>query len=364
MVTVSDVGWGSYLTSEGPYFRGSRRFVLPSSPTFREKSVAVVTATEGGSLDAINMYDRCRLSVGAIQFCEATFNVSKLLTACADSGLSDLVGSRLGLLPIPLRLVKDQYGRPRMAASNGFPIDSGDAMRAMLLGGSSGLRGGWTDDQKTFAKKVASVFANLLAEPAMMTAQAAHTGDTVSSYLLPRAQGILSADPSEDGWSGAMRAMIVSFAVNLPAVADRLLASANSGPHWTRDPQDRFYAAAQSLTTNSGIGIWPGRYTKIVPILRSAFGVPVPELAELAVWKFRSHNPELDDPLDTTEEIQRFLLARGADLGPAGADGVYGEKTRAAVRAFQAGYTKEHLDVDGVVGKDTKAAMKAVLETE
>lgn len=62
------IGWGGYADWEGPWYRGSVPYALPTDrePTFIEKVGAVVTATEGGCLDAINMYDRCVLTVGFI----------------------------------------------------------------------------------------------------------------------------------------------------------------------------------------------------------------------------------------------------------------------------------------------------------
>lgn len=58
---------------------------------------------------------------------------------------------------------------------------------------------------------------------------------------------------------------------------------------------------------------------------------------------------------------QAQLIALGYDLGSAGADGVLGRKTKAAIRAFQ----KAHgLTADGIVGPNTLDALKAVLAPE
>lgn len=49
-------------------------------------------------------------------------------------------------------------------------------------------------------------------------------------------------------------------------------------------------------------------------------------------------------------DIQRRLIALGFDLGKSAADGVFGEQTEMAVKAFQ---QKRGLTVDGVVGEET-----------
>ena len=55
--------------------------------------------------------------------------------------------------------------------------------------------------------------------------------------------------------------------------------------------------------------------------------------------------------------VQQALINLGYDLGKWGADGIFGSKTRKAVRKFQ----KDHgLKVDGIVGKQTATALGLV----
>lgn len=56
-------------------------------------------------------------------------------------------------------------------------------------------------------------------------------------------------------------------------------------------------------------------------------------------------------------EAQNKLIEAGYDLGRSGADGKFGAKTVAAVKAFQ---KSKGLTADGIVGKDTWAALDAV----
>lgn len=57
----------------------------------------------------------------------------------------------------------------------------------------------------------------------------------------------------------------------------------------------------------------------------------------------------------TVAEIQRALLARGFDLGPAGADGDARPRTIAAVTALQ---RSAGLVADGIAGSTTQAALQ------
>lgn len=56
------------------------------------------------------------------------------------------------------------------------------------------------------------------------------------------------------------------------------------------------------------------------------------------------------------QDLQHGLLSLGYDLGPAGADGVFGRVTQAAVRAFQADY-RVGVQWPGTVGPKTESAL-------
>ncbi|MEF9880590.1 MAG: peptidoglycan-binding domain-containing protein, partial [Clostridia bacterium] len=66
-------------------------------------------------------------------------------------------------------------------------------------------------------------------------------------------------------------------------------------------------------------------------------------------------------PMQTGTDIQQLqaeLNGLGFDCGTA--DGIFGKKTRAGVKAFQAAH---NLEVDGIVGKNTRAALEKALQS-
>lgn len=66
--------------------------------------------------------------------------------------------------------------------------------------------------------------------------------------------------------------------------------------------------------------------------------------------------PAILGNVDALRYYQRTLAALGYDLGPRGADGVWGDLTRRAVRAYQ---QRKGLAVDGILGPDTQRALQA-----
>src|SRR5688500_5534365 len=93
-ITDAQVAWGSYLDFEGPWTRGVHRMPpIGADATIEEKTVAVIAATEGAAFDAVNMYDRCVLTVGCIQFCDGgQFSVCDMLGEVAQSAPTALGG--------------------------------------------------------------------------------------------------------------------------------------------------------------------------------------------------------------------------------------------------------------------------------
>jgi hypothetical protein len=353
VTTPAEIGWGSYMDYEGPFYVGKIPYVLPANPDFLDMCDAVVTATEGGHYDAINMYDSCILSVGIIQVCGRLGELAAMLAACTTYDLGAMK-TAFSQLPVPADFRQNPQGiwQFYFLDGRGF-VTTQQQMQAMFLGGSTGLKGQWSAAQMAAAKHVAATFASIWDSQGLQAGQRAFIKSRLMSYVMPRAKATLFTNPDQTSYAGALKAAFVSYAANLPAVADKYLAVAAADPNWpTMNDQQRFEAALYHMVYGSGIGIWPARYNAIHPVLQKLFNVTLPTLAQLATG-VEPVDPK-DQTLTTVKGVQQFLIAQGYDIGPTGADGIWGSHTEAAVKKFQ---TDHNLPVDGIVDAPTHAAM-------
>jgi hypothetical protein len=291
MVTAADFTWGSYREWEGPVFFGKLKYKTPINPDFLDKCLSVLAATEGNAYDAVNMYDRCILSVGLIQWCEAgQYSVSSLLGRCLelDTFLFEALLKKFPAEGITFK--KNPAGQYRFYMK-GQEVNTLPLQRTLLLGGPEiGAKGTWTPEAKEYAKKVGAWFADIWEVPLFRTIQAEFTKVRIPRFTMPQSEKILFQDKTaaaNEGWSGALRAMFYSFAGNLPAVANKSMMAAAASPTWdAATPEEKFCLAAQVLTFGPGIAIYPHRYDKIAPAITRLFGVAVPtDHKELRSWE-------------------------------------------------------------------------------
>jgi len=365
MVAVDKIKWGSYRKWEGPYFHGSRKFSLSeedaAKPSFR--AFDVITRTEGGAPDAVNMYDRCIVSVGYIQWCEAAyFLTSGLLGHIADHGPAGILDPlKPALEASGADFKRTARGKWRFHFRDGRgEVDAKTEQQQLFLLHSSGLRGSWDGESKAHAKLWTACLAEALSNLEAERLQVKYTVARLKWFVTKGAREILwGEDRPDEGWTGAVRTGFLSFAGNLPAVAAKHLeiaAKAAAAPKWSKD---WCIAVLKELTFGPKIAIYPGRYDKIRGPLERNYGVDLPDFAsELKAWEAEfdaEHGPELGEPsFRTVEEVQQLLSDMGYDLGPAGVDGRMGAKTKDAVMTFQG---LNGLSADGIVGPRTRAAL-------
>ncbi|OPZ35060.1 MAG: putative peptidoglycan binding domain protein [Synergistetes bacterium ADurb.BinA166] len=191
----------------------------------------------------------------------------------------------------------------------------------------------------------------------MRDGQREYVKPRVKAFVMAQTRAALASDPSEDGWSGALKAAVMSYSVNIPATTDKLFMQAFSDPRWKgMSCKDRFGFAMGHMVIGSHIATWPHRYEGIVKPIESLFGVDIPALSELRDIAGQSAPPVDDPTLWTTTAVQKFLISKGYDLGPVGADGLFGPKTKAAVGQFQ---TASGIPPTGVVDAATKTVITA-----
>lgn len=93
------------------------------------------------------------------------------------------------------------------------------------------------------------------------------------------------------------------------------------------------------------------------PYLKSKFQ----DIANQVNAQLNSISTEGSSNADIIKAWQQDLIKLGYDLGTSGADGVFGPKTLAAVKLFQANYK---LHVDGIVGPKTLSAIEKALQKQ
>lgn len=364
MITVDQVGWTGYLNFEGPWFRGQQGLEpVWVTNTLDQKILAVITATEGGHYDAINMYDRMICSVGLIQWGDAgQFSVCEMLGEVAGTATEALTYLQSYVSTRGYTFQKTMKGWRFVKGSD--IVDTISKQQALYLGGSNGQKGQWNDTQKEWAKGFVKVMQLVWDNPKAREAQLQFTAARLRGFAMPTARSILFNDAgaadADQNIVQAAQAAFLSFAANLPAVAStQLIKLDTQAPKWSLEWLD---ALLRQLTFGPQIAIYPHRYDAIRPVLERLWGLDLPDTdAELAQWhEAMGLDPAApaEENLTTPKSIQEALLTLGEDLGPSGADGVFGAMTKAAIMEFQ----KAHgLSVDGTVGSQTLAALRTAL---
>jgi hypothetical protein len=354
MATSSDIKWGSYRDFEGPFYHGIARFQLPEQPTATDRILAVITATEGGRWDAYNGYDRCICTSGLIQWCEAgQYSVTDMMGKVAEHDRALLESVDRQAAASGLELKRNQRGRWRFFFQDERgEVDRIDEQRQMFLLHSDGKRGSWDDASREYAKRWAAAISTVWESDAAQRIQADYTTRRLSFFALPNARRILDEAP-DTGVGQAFKAAYLSFAANNPTYADRhlkLAVDASSKPRWSLD---WLIGVLKELTFGPGVAIYPHRYDAIRPVLERLYAVNLPDLAaELS----RFSDAMGGGPVVTVVEAQKLLIELGFDLGPWGADGKFGKKTREALISFQ---QLHGLPAHGDLDAPTQKAMHA-----
>jgi hypothetical protein len=361
VVKPEDIKWGSYDVYEGPVFWGTQKHTIPPRPQQGEAILGVITTTEGGAYDAYNGYDKCICTSGLIQWCDRApwFLVCKLLGSVArkNSALlapvvefASLNGYTFG---------QTSSNEWRFWDTEGDVVDSVEKQRRLYLGGSSGRKGGWSEAQRWHAKAWAAACSSVWQQPAAQLVQRGYTVSRLFAFATSKARGILSqADEVGNDVGKAFQAAYLSFAANNPKKAGQALeaAIADVGVRWT---ENWLIDVLHHLTFDPGIAIYPHRYDKIRPVLERVYDVDLPDFSgHLKQWAKKNEFGGVLDP----KELQRALISLGYDIGPAGADGIFGERTRLALKKFEKDVLVPDAWCDGYPDQYTVPRLEAALQ--
>lgn len=339
---IEDIRWGSYKNFEGPWCAGEAKYALPKDPSEEERIMYVITATEGGRYDAVNMYDVCLWTAGIIQWCNRApqRSVDKLMGVVARAAPDALA---------PLRELAGERGYMLRGGDfylgQGMVDDVKEQQRLYFLG-ASGEKGGWKSEDKEWAKRWCLATQQVLSDPRTHRAQVQYTLPRMVKFFAYKAGKELFHKAPKSPIGQAWRALYLSFAANNPAKAAEAVEEATRDSAGKMEPWTESWLAnmARHLTFDPGISIYPHRYNKIRPVIEKLWGVDLPDTAsDVAEWKEKLAIAERWlDPL----EMQRALIALGFDLGPKKADGVPGKKTRDALLQLEkvTGVPEEHQD--------------------
>lgn len=287
MVTVPQIGWGKYKGFEGPYFRGILPYVLPENPNEDDRRLRVVTSTEGATYDAVNMYDSCIVSIGLIQWCEASgYLTSKLLHGICEAGGSEAV---LKALKPALAVSRADFRKNTVGQwkffHGGIEVSSRGQMQELFLG-CDGHEGSWSDENKANAKLWAISLANVWSDAKARQVQDTYTKKRLLGFILKDARQILFDGTADTGWNGMLRAAYISFAANNPQKANDNMVKAAATTTATKWSSAWCIHALKQMTFGPNIDIYGERYNKIRPWLEKLwFGVALPKDAgQLKLW--------------------------------------------------------------------------------
>lgn len=356
---IRDIGWSRYRDFEGPFTLGTERYELPDDPTDDDRIMAVITATEGGRWNAVNMYDTCILTVGLIQFCERYYLVSDMLGKLAVDDLELIAPMNPVLQASGAHFVPNHRKRWRFFFKDDRgEVDRPDEQKQLFLLHSSGKRGSWDPASTDHAKYWALAMVNIFQEPRAVEIQKAFTVGMMRKFATKSAKLVLDRAPDNE-LGKAFIASYLSYAANNPTWASNNLARARETATADEFSLDWLVHVLRVLTYGPKVHIYPHRYDAIRPVIERLYGIDLPDTSDILQRELKEYMP--------VREIQTVLAALGYDLGPYGdngdgVDGVYkfGGKTYQAIADFQRAHhiVPDDEDKFGWVGDDTALALR------
>jgi hypothetical protein len=291
-VSIAQIGWSHYHNNEGPFFGGVVKVLeAPRTVSFAERVLSLTASAEGGHYDAINMYDAGFVSVGAIQFIDVgSFQVTDMLGAVADALGADYINA---VLKPALDLTNTTFEKVGNAwrfsfKGTGTVVNTRDTQKLLYFGDANGnALGSYNDAKRLIAKTWAACLANVWSDPRAVAVQCDFTLPRLTNGFVwaELKQDLFTGDQPEDGWIGAVRAMLLSFAVNAPSIVVRRYAACRSNGNQFGSPE-WCLAVLRGVVIGAGIDVWPARWVAERSLVKRMFGVTLPTYVQLTsgVW--------------------------------------------------------------------------------
>lgn len=180
-----------------------------------------------------------------------------------------------------------------------------DAKQKELFLKCSGEFGTWPESSKIHAKTWAASIANIWWDERAQAVQRKFCVDRMMWFLMPLSKAeLFTPNIPNVGWHGAIKAAYLSYAGNLPAIADKVLKA-----HLAQTKHEKFsknwcIELLKRLTFDPKIAIFLVRYNNIRPALEELYGIELPKTAKsLQEWV-----PEKIEILHTTEETKSEVI--------------------------------------------------------
>ncbi len=272
-----NIKWGKYGEFEGPYCYGALKYKLPKESNLDEKLLAVISATEG-NFDSVNMYDKCIISVGIIQWCEAQFfGVSSMLSEfCISFGFQKVqqnmqeINNLLGYNSWQ----KQSTGKFCFVKKDNTPVKTIEEQRELFLG-CSGKIGSWGESQKNKAILWAKTFVNILNIPEMLEFQKKYTIEKLKNVFLNKDvskilfdNGKIKVDDSDDIIKAAYLSFL-SFSANNPKFARNNFLKSHKENLENFKTRKWLVSILKEMTFSNKIIIYEDRYQKITVLLNN-----------------------------------------------------------------------------------------------
>lgn len=221
--------WASYGKRSGwaHWGKNSALSLVVPGDEFATKAVRIAAAAEGGKIDAVQCYDTGIMSAGPLQGTARFGLLQRLLARMQrldfprfESYFGEIMYERSWVAVWGSTEAFDARGKFAFYSLDDptTPLKSMAELERILLGGSDGRK--WSRQQSGYAKAWMYPFVRILQDPVFLPCVANESAWIVQRYLHPKAKPILDRiEPTP----GLLRATYLSFAINHPAGALRLL---------------------------------------------------------------------------------------------------------------------------------------------